>query len=134
MALFGQNFRPITRLLQEGTYYPLGSDRPKQSRARVLVATHCDVRRDVDGGRFRLTGFNHNLSMGSQFRGSKRSKKAFGIGWPISASGRGCARGRAFPEIWIRSFPAGILGNSFQPFRVPSDRIGANRVAQKAPR
>lgn len=43
----------LLRLLQEGTFYPLGSDRPKQSRARVVVATHCDVRRDVDLGKFR---------------------------------------------------------------------------------
>jgi DNA-binding NtrC family response regulator len=43
----------LLRLLQDGTYYPLGSDRPKQSRARVVVATHCDVRRDVEAGKFR---------------------------------------------------------------------------------
>ena len=43
----------LLRLLQEGTFYPLGSDRLKQSRARVVVATHCDVRRDVDMGKFR---------------------------------------------------------------------------------
>ena len=43
----------LLRLLQDGTFYPLGSDRPRQSRARVIVATHCDVRRDVDLGKFR---------------------------------------------------------------------------------
>lgn len=43
----------LLRLLQDGTYYSLGSDRPRQSRARVVVATHCDVRRDVDLGKFR---------------------------------------------------------------------------------
>jgi two-component system, NtrC family, nitrogen regulation response regulator GlnG len=43
----------LLRLLQDGTFYPLGTDRPKQNRARVVVATHCDVRRDVEKGTFR---------------------------------------------------------------------------------
>lgn len=43
----------LLRLLQDGSFYPLGADRPRQSRARVVVATHCDVRRDVDNGTFR---------------------------------------------------------------------------------
>ncbi len=43
----------LLRLLQDGTFYPLGSDRPRQNRARIVVATHCDVRRDVDSGTFR---------------------------------------------------------------------------------
>ncbi|NJD36505.1 MAG: sigma-54-dependent Fis family transcriptional regulator [Betaproteobacteria bacterium] len=43
----------LLRLLQDGTYYPIGSDRPQRSRARVVVATHCDVRTDVDRGKFR---------------------------------------------------------------------------------
>jgi DNA-binding NtrC family response regulator len=33
----------LLRLLQDGTYYPLGADRPLQSRARIIVATNCDV-------------------------------------------------------------------------------------------
>jgi DNA-binding NtrC family response regulator len=30
----------LLRLLQEGEYYPLGSDQPKRIKARVIVATH----------------------------------------------------------------------------------------------
>src|SRR6185437_12367242 len=30
----------LLRLLQDGTYYPLGTDRPRQSRARIIVATN----------------------------------------------------------------------------------------------
>jgi DNA-binding NtrC family response regulator len=33
----------LLRLLQDGTYYPLGADRPRQSMARVIVAANCDV-------------------------------------------------------------------------------------------
>jgi DNA-binding NtrC family response regulator len=43
----------LLRLLQEGTYYPLGADRPRQSRARVVVATNRDVVQDVQTGTFR---------------------------------------------------------------------------------
>ena len=43
----------LLRLLQEGTYYPLGADRPRQSRARVVVATNRDLVQDVHAGTFR---------------------------------------------------------------------------------
>jgi DNA-binding NtrC family response regulator len=43
----------LLRLLQEGSYYPLGADRPRQSRARLVVATNRDVVQDVQAGRFR---------------------------------------------------------------------------------
>jgi DNA-binding NtrC family response regulator len=43
----------LLRLLQEGSYYPLGADRPRQSRARVVVATNRDVVQDVHAGTFR---------------------------------------------------------------------------------
>jgi DNA-binding NtrC family response regulator len=43
----------LLRLLQEGTYYPLGADRPRQSRARVVVATNHEVVQDVQAGTFR---------------------------------------------------------------------------------
>ena len=33
----------LLRLLQEGTYYPLGADNPRQSSARVIVATNVDI-------------------------------------------------------------------------------------------
>jgi DNA-binding NtrC family response regulator len=43
----------LLRLLQEGTYYPLGADRPRQSRARIVVATNHDVTQEVAAGTFR---------------------------------------------------------------------------------
>ncbi len=43
----------LLRLLQDGTYYPLGADKPRQSRARVIVATNSDVLRAVSEGKFR---------------------------------------------------------------------------------
>jgi DNA-binding NtrC family response regulator len=43
----------LLRLLQDGSYYPLGADRPRQSRARVIVATNRDMAKAVAAGRFR---------------------------------------------------------------------------------
>lgn len=43
----------LLRLLQEGEYFPLGSDRPKRLRARVVVATHCDLAAREASGNFR---------------------------------------------------------------------------------
>ncbi|MFW3614812.1 sigma-54-dependent transcriptional regulator [Billgrantia antri] len=43
----------LLRLLQEGEYYPLGSDRPKRLQARVLVATHHDLAEKQRTGAFR---------------------------------------------------------------------------------
>lgn len=43
----------LLRLLQEGEYYPLGSDRPKRLRARVIVATHQDLAQKQKEGEFR---------------------------------------------------------------------------------
>ena len=43
----------LLRLLQNGTFYPLGADRPRQNRARVVVATNADVPHGVATGRFR---------------------------------------------------------------------------------
>jgi two-component system, NtrC family, nitrogen regulation response regulator GlnG len=43
----------LLRLLQNGGFYPLGADRPRQSRARVVVATNADVLQAVAAGRFR---------------------------------------------------------------------------------
>jgi two-component system nitrogen regulation response regulator GlnG len=43
----------LLRLLQDGSFYPLGADRPRQSRARVVVATNADVVQAVGAGRFR---------------------------------------------------------------------------------
>jgi DNA-binding NtrC family response regulator len=40
-------------LLQDGSYYPLGADRPRQSRAHVIVATNYDVAQRVTAGLFR---------------------------------------------------------------------------------
>ena len=43
----------LLRLLQEGEYFPLGSDRPKRSRAKILVATNRDLEQLQMTGEFR---------------------------------------------------------------------------------
>ncbi|OVE78126.1 hypothetical protein BVX99_00625 [bacterium F16] len=43
----------LLRLLQEGEYYPLGSDKRKFSDARIVVATHQNIQRLVEQGKFR---------------------------------------------------------------------------------
>jgi DNA-binding NtrC family response regulator len=43
----------LLRLLQEGEYYPLGSDRPKRIRARIIVATHQELQQRQNEGSFR---------------------------------------------------------------------------------
>ena len=43
----------LLRLLQNGEYYPLGSDQPKQMTARVVVATHADLDAKMAAGEFR---------------------------------------------------------------------------------
>lgn len=43
----------LLRLLQEGEYYPLGSDNPKRLNARVIVATHQDLSAKEARGEFR---------------------------------------------------------------------------------
>ncbi|MCP4645381.1 MAG: sigma-54-dependent Fis family transcriptional regulator [bacterium] len=43
----------LLRLLQEREYLPLGADAPKESEARIVLATHRDLERLVEEGRFR---------------------------------------------------------------------------------
>lgn len=43
----------LLRVVQEGEYYPLGADRPKNSTARFVMATHRDLQNRVQEGRFR---------------------------------------------------------------------------------
>lgn len=43
----------LLRLLQEGEYFPLGSDRPKNAQTRIIAATHQDLQKKVQEGRFR---------------------------------------------------------------------------------
>lgn len=43
----------LLRLLQEQEYFPLGSDHPKKTTARVVAATNRDLRATVAEGRFR---------------------------------------------------------------------------------
>jgi DNA-binding NtrC family response regulator len=43
----------LLRLLQEGEYFPLGSDRAKRLQARVIVATHHDLAARQAAGTFR---------------------------------------------------------------------------------
>jgi DNA-binding NtrC family response regulator len=43
----------LLRLLQEGEYYPVGSDLPKKSDARIIVATNRNLQEEVTQKRFR---------------------------------------------------------------------------------
>jgi len=43
----------LMRLIQERTYYPLGSDLTRKSNARILVATNRDVHKLIETSRFR---------------------------------------------------------------------------------
>jgi len=43
----------LLRLLQEGEYFPMGSDIPKRLKARVIVATHQNLPEKERGGAFR---------------------------------------------------------------------------------
>jgi DNA-binding NtrC family response regulator len=43
----------LLRLMQEGEFYPLGSDLPKQMKARIVVATHQDLAQKRSAGSFR---------------------------------------------------------------------------------
>ncbi|NOY12994.1 MAG: sigma-54-dependent Fis family transcriptional regulator [Deltaproteobacteria bacterium] len=43
----------LLRLLQEGEYYPLGSDKPRKINARILVAANRDLRAMEAEGKFR---------------------------------------------------------------------------------
>jgi DNA-binding NtrC family response regulator len=43
----------LLRLLQDGTFYPLGADRPRQSQARIVCATNGDAAQRVSAGTFR---------------------------------------------------------------------------------
>lgn len=43
----------LLRLLQEHEYYPLGSDTPRRSDARIVLATNCDLQEMMGSGTFR---------------------------------------------------------------------------------
>ncbi len=43
----------LLRLLQEKEYFPLGSDEPRYSNCRVVLATNVDLQQKVDAGAFR---------------------------------------------------------------------------------
>ncbi len=43
----------LLRLLESHEYYPLGSDSPRRTDARILVATNKDLGREAEEGRFR---------------------------------------------------------------------------------
>ena len=43
----------LLRLLQEGEYLPLGSDKVQRSEARIVVATHADLKSRMEQGVFR---------------------------------------------------------------------------------
>ena len=43
----------LLRVLQDGEYYPVGADRPKTAKARILAATHQDLEELVERDEFR---------------------------------------------------------------------------------
>lgn len=43
----------LLRLLQEGEYYPLGSDKSEKSTANIVAATNADLKSMLDSGKFR---------------------------------------------------------------------------------
>ena len=51
--LSGASQVKLLRLLQEGEYYPLGSDQPRRLKARIVVATHADLTAREASGTFR---------------------------------------------------------------------------------
>lgn len=57
----------LLRLMQEQTYYPLGSDALRQSNARILVATNRDLHALMEKGKFRRDLFyrlrGHQISI-----------------------------------------------------------------------
>ncbi|MBN1799343.1 MAG: sigma 54-interacting transcriptional regulator [Spirochaetales bacterium] len=52
----------LLRLLQEGEYYPLGSDKPKHSNSRILLATNVNLRDKINEGLFRKDLY-HRLTL-----------------------------------------------------------------------
>mgnify|MGYP006272188981 CR=1 FL=1 len=52
----------LLRLLQEGEYYPLGSDEPATARVRVVAATNADIVARQEDGRFRRDLYYRLLS------------------------------------------------------------------------
>lgn len=59
----------LLRLIQEHEYYPLGSDLPRKSDARMVVATNLDLRQRMESGQFRRDLFYrlsvHHISLPS---------------------------------------------------------------------
>lgn len=43
----------LLQLLQEGDYYPLGSDQPKRLKARIITSTHQNLESKLEKGQFR---------------------------------------------------------------------------------
>jgi transcriptional regulator with PAS, ATPase and Fis domain len=43
----------LLRLLEEKTYYPLGSDKPEKSNARIIVCSNQDIQKQIVDGKFR---------------------------------------------------------------------------------
>lgn len=52
----------LLRLLQEGEYYPLGSDKAKNAHIRVVAATNADLQQRMDDGTFRKDLFYRLIS------------------------------------------------------------------------
>jgi DNA-binding NtrC family response regulator len=43
----------LLKVIEEREYYPVGADRPERTEARVIAATHRDLEREIEAGRFR---------------------------------------------------------------------------------
>ena len=43
----------LLRLIEDGTYYPLGSDTPEKSNERIIASTNCDIQKLIAEGKFR---------------------------------------------------------------------------------
>ena len=99
----------LLRLLQEGEYFPLGSDRPKRLRARVIVATH--QRPGGQAGRRARSGATSTSGSAPTMSISRRCGSGRGTcrsSWTISWTrrpGRSARRNRLRPGNWRNSSP-----------------------------
>ena len=111
----------LLRLLQEGRYYPIGSDLQKASDARVVVATNRDLAAMQEKGEFRRDLYyrlrSHHVHLPPLRRREGGPAAARG---PLPRQGRGAARPEPAHAAEGARRAAGGL-------RVPGQRPGAGR-------